>query len=82
MITPHRLNAVELSSRETEDAYSWKHAVDNGVVTTATFHETIDRLKPAQPRIRKRPRSFGAMASDAVRRWNFDAWLAANWERD
>lgn len=42
----------------------------------------IDQLADAQPIARRRPRSFGAFASDTVHGRDFDAWLAANWQRD
>ncbi len=76
MTTPKRPNAVELSSTKTEDAYCWKQTIDIGMVNM----ETIHRLKPVQPRIRKRPRSVlrpAMLCEDGI-----STNLAANWERD
>ena len=76
MTTSERPNAVELSSTKTEDAYCWKQTIDNGVVNM----ETIHRLEPVQPRIRKRPRSMvrpAMLYEDGI-----STNLAANSQRD
>lgn len=71
-----------LSLTDEQAAYIKSRAQSTGKSEEDVIREAIDRLAEAQPVTPRRPRSFGAFASDNVRGRDFDEWLAANWERD
>ncbi len=63
-------------------AYVEDRAREIGASEAEVIRAAILLMSEAQPVTRKRPRSFGAFASDTAHGRDFDDWLAANWERD